>query len=340
MQVGVPGVDPCAASLCVQGGACSVLCEGCSHAPRGARPFEAGTAANVSKGGIAYLVSVSNVSSLPLLIRQHARLSGKEDRFLYSVDAAVAPELALELRQALGGPRVEVVEAAAHSGMYYWPRVQNVLDGLKRLGAQRDWTYAVHLSEADYPLSMARIRAVAQSPDRPVVMDAVPRNKGKQQDDWYWWKERAAVFVCNGHAVPDVGVDFPEDALAAQVNLFRGSEWFMLPREVVDYVVDDPRTTPGVASLVEILQHRWSADEVFWPTLVANIPGLKRHTKPGWYVSWDARVGHSPDTFTGAALARHERAILSSDRLFVRKVRLPGSKPLLDSLDRCDGGPC
>ena len=168
----------------------------------------------------------------------------------------------------------------------------------------------------------------------------VPRDKGKQRDDWYWWKERAAVFVCEGHAVPDVGVDFPEDALAAQVNLFRGSEWFMLPREVVEYVVDDPRTATGVASFVETMQHRWSADEIFWPTLVSNIPGLERPIEPGWYVSWDARVGHSPDTFTGGTLARHKHAILSSDRLFVRKVRLPGSTDLLDVLDRCDGRPC
>jgi hypothetical protein len=171
-------------------------------------------------------------------------------------------------------------------------------------------------------------------------MDAVPRHNGEQWDDWYWWKERAAVFVCDGHAVPDVDIDFPEDALSAQVNLFRGSEWFMIPREVIDYVVDDPQTAPGVASFVDILQHRWSADEVFWPTLVANIPGLKRRIKPGWYVSWDDRVGHSPDSFTGATLARHKRAILSSDRLFVRKVRLPGSDDLLDILDRCDGQAC
>jgi hypothetical protein len=303
---------------------------------RAARPT------NASSGGIAYLISVSNSSSLPLILRAHKRLAGSQDRFLYSVDAGVAPKLALELRQALAGsPRVEVVEAAAHSGMYYWPRVQNVLDGLRTLSAQHsDWTYAVHLSEADYPLSMARIRAVAARPDRPLVMDAVPRQKGTQRDDWYWWKERAAVFVCDGHAVPDVGVDFPEDALAAQVNLFRGSEWFMLPREVVEYVVDDARTAPGVASFVDILRHRWSADEVFWPTLVANIPGLQRPIEPGWYVSWDARVGHSPDTFTGGALARHKRTILASDRLFVRKVHLPGSEGLLDALERCDGSPC
>ena len=49
------------------------------------------------------------------------------------------------------------------------------------------------------------------------------------------------------------------------VNFFdrsRAARLLELLREVVDYVVDDPRTTPGVASFVEVLQHRWSADEV------------------------------------------------------------------------------
>jgi len=286
---------------------------------------------------IAYLVSVSDPEALPLVLRTFRRLHRPGDTFLYLVDSKAAPGYAVKLEAALEAaiPRsgAKVLPARDHSVMYFYPRVDAVLDGLRTLVSEGQWSYAVHLSEHDYPLHRAALHELAartEPRERRLVLDSVPRRTNGREDDWYWWRQHTAVFVCGDHAAPDPGVTFPDESLP----LARGSEWFALPREVVEYVVAPPAAAaPGVQSFVDVMKHRWSVDEVFWPTLLRAVPGLERPQQPGWYVQWDAQHGHSPDTFVGATLASHRAAILDSDRLFVRKVSLPGSKELLDTLD-------
>jgi len=310
--------------------------------PAGGLPLrrwnESAEAARRGNGSIAYLVSVSQPSALPLVLRTFRRLHRPGDRFVYLVDTAAAPgydaQLAAALEQTVPASGAKVLAARSHSVMYFWPRVDAVLGGLQALLNEGSWSYAVHLSEHDYPLrpqQLHRLAAQTAPGQRPLVMDAVPRTVS---DDWYWWRERTAVFTCGRTAAPDPDATFPDDALESRgVRLHRGSEWFALPREVLEYVVQDPTAAPGVSSFVSLLQHRWSVDEVFWPTLLLSVPGLARPVAPGWYVQWDAQHGHSPDTFEGAALHSHRAEILRSDRLFVRKVSLPGSAELLDALD-------
>jgi len=308
------------------------------------RRWNESAATTRGNGSIAYLVSVSQPSALPLVLRTFRRLHRPGDSFVYLVDTAAAPgydaQLAAALEDAVPSSGAKVLAARSHSVMYFWPRVDAVLGGLQALlNEEGNWSYAVHLSEHDYPLrpkKLHRLAAQTAPGQRPLVMDAVPRDASRAgaRDDWYWWRERTAVFVCNRTAAPDPDATFPDDQLESRgVSLHRGSEWFALPREVLEYVVRDPAAAPGVASFVSLLQHRWSVDEVFWPTLLLSVPGLERPVKAGWYVKWDAQHGHSPDTFAGIQLSKHRAEILRSDRLFVRKVSLPGSADLLDTLD-------
>lgn len=288
---------------------------------------------------IAYLVSASSPAMLPVLKRTFEKLYRPEDTFLYLVDTRTSPGYDAALRAALPYANVRVEATEHHAMLYFWPRVENVLAGLARLLEDRSWTHLYHLSESDYPLH-GRPPPLRGTRHRPrqleerdhIFTDSILR----AGDNWYWWSERTAVFDCEGFAVPDLLLQFPaaEDLEAQGWRLARGGEWFGFPRTVAEYLVS-PRAKPGVDRYVEMMRHRWGADEVFWATLVRSVPGLEADVPvaPGWFVLWDMQNGHSPDCFQGEALAAHRQEILASQRLFVRKVALPGSEPLLDELD-------
>lgn len=291
---------------------------------------------NGTRPRVAYLVSASDPGALPVLERTFARLNRPEDRWVYLVDTHRSPELVAELKRRLPHPNVEVWPAQRHAMLYFWPRVESVVTALHHLLEDPGWTHVYHLSESDYPLHgrpppLAGTRGPPPRQDR-IFTDSIPR----AGDDWYWWKDRTGVFDCEGFAVPDRAVQFPEAGALerAGLRLHRGGEWFGFPRSFAEYL-DAPASAPAVRNYTELMRHRWSSDEVFWATLVRSVPGLQAElaVTPGWFVLWDMQHGHSPDVYEGEALAAHEAQILSSDRLFVRKVALPGSAELLGLLD-------
>jgi len=282
---------------------------------------------------ILYLVSAADPKSVPVLLRTFARLDRPEDKWVYLVDQHKSPGLIAELRAKLPHPNVEIRPAQRHAMLYFFPRVESVLTALgSLLEEDPSWTHVYHLSESDYPLHgrPPPLDGSRHAPPRQdaVFTDSIPR----AGDDWYWWDDRTGVFDCEGFAVPDRGVQFPAaaDLERAGLKLHRGGEWFGFPRSFAEYL-RAPASAAAVANYTTVMRHRWSSDEVFWATLARSVPGLesKLPVKPGWFVLWDMQQGHSPDVFEGQALARHEQEILDSDRLFVRKVALPGSEELL-----------
>jgi len=80
-----------------------------------------------------------------------------------------------------------------------------------------------------------------------------------------------------------------------------------------------------------------AADEIFWATLVLNIPNFtpRISRRGGWYIRWPEHPGpnqHSPWTLTkeqnfGEIVARQE------DYLFMRKVEEGASTELLEQMD-------
>lgn len=312
------------------------LAQAATPVPRLALPAWAPPNASSAPAKVLYLVSASSPASVPVLTRTFKRLDRPEDRWVYLVDQRKSPGLVDELRRELPHPNVEVRPTQRHAMLYFFPRVESVLTALGQLLEEDpSWTHVYHLSESDYPLHgrPPPLAGSRQAPPRQdaVFTDAIPR----QGDDWYWWNERTGVFDCQGFAVPDRGVKFPpaEELEKAGLKLHRGGEWFGFPRSFAEYL-RAPASRAAVEDYTEVMRHRWSSDEVFWATLARSVPGLERSmpVKSGWFVLWDMQQGHSPDVFEGQALQRHEQEILLSDRLFVRKVALPGSEELLQRL--------
>jgi len=323
-------------------------------------------------GGVklAFLVQVSVGDRLPLLRRVFDKLYSPGDLFLYSVDSQMLA--AWRVREALGLtgdqarylPNVRV-EEAAHAGYFYWPRVQVLLDSMASL-LEDDWDFVIHLSETDYPVhSLEWLRHVlaeqrnsnfiaivprcshaetAQNPTEPALEDTgtyhdpiledaaraladpVPANS-----NWYWWSQTAAVASCGSRFNPVLvpQVEYPMHELESNGFLFaKGVEWVIVTRELASYA-----TSSGLKSFKEVIGTHAAADEIFWPTLVLNIPDFPQNVSTqGWYVHWTSTSSHSPDFVTIKNLADLKGNW--SNYIFVRKVEEDLSRSLLDEIDK------
>lgn len=295
------------------------------------------TPATESRVTLAWLTQVSQKERLSMLPRVFKQIYDPMDTFLYLVDEGML-DLSLvreNLPQPLP-PNVAIV-ASPHSGYYHWPRVQVLLNGLKfLLDAEKQWDFVIHTSESDYPLhSLQWIRDTLSQQRRDVFLRIHPRcklkNKTVVKSGWYWWSQDGAVASCEGAFIPHTvpGQRFPIEELEQQGFVFASAaEWMILPRELIQYVMQ-----PELDVFKRLMAMHVAADEIFWATLVLNIPGFSRTINPqNWFMFRSPdNFGHSPDTL----LQKHLELILDNRRnnFFLRKVDPGHSLALLDSID-------
>jgi len=270
------------------------------------------------------------------LRRVFNRLYNRFDLFLYLVD-----EERLDLdsvKKELPDPLPPNVLAlhTPHAGYYYWPRVQVLLNGLKALLSYQ-WDFAVHLSESDYPLhSVDWIRQTLALQRRHVFLKLNPRCKveGRKlvRSDWYWWTENEVVASCEAAFQPHSiqGVEYPLQELEQQGFVFAmAPEWLIVPRELVEYTA-----LPELQPFKQLVGMHIAADEIFWATLVLNIPGFSLTINPqSWFMFRSpTNFGHSPDTLRHI----HLQKIIADRRMnfFLRKVDEGHSAALLNYLDQ------
>merc|ERR1719401_3402773 len=122
---------------------------------------------------------------------------------------------------------------------------------------------------------------------------------------------------------------FPLEALEKGGFVFaRAPEWVILTREMAEYA-----TAPGLEHFKRLVGMHAAADEIFWPTLVLNIPNFtQRISKQGWYIRWNKdSSSHSPEVLTES----HMKQIAEQRDmyLFVRKVEEAASATLLHEFD-------
>jgi len=298
-------------------------------------PKEDPTPAAVPYAQLAFLIQVSQKERLSMVPRVFNHLYDPFDAYLYLVDErTLQPE---DVRAVLPDPlplNVNVLRGP-HAGYYYWPRVQVLLNGIKSL-LSAPWDFVIHLSESDYPLhSLDWIRATLGARRRHIFLKIHPRCKlesGKLvKSDWYWWGQESAVASCEGafppRSVP--GVRFPTEELEEQGFVFASAaEWMILSRELVQYAMQ-----PELDAFKRLVGMHAAADEIFWATMVLNIPRFPRTINPqSWFMFRSpANNGHSPDTL----IQRHLELILAGRRMnfFLRKVDAGHSSALLDMLD-------
>lgn len=292
--------------------------------------------AEVQDPRLAFLVQVSFESKLPLLRRTFNHLYNTKDTFLYVVDKARLHPSSVKAALPSPLPPNVMVKSSFHAGYFYWPRVQVLLNSLHTLLKQK-WDFVVHLSESDYPLHTVNWIHEFLSPQRQrSFIKLTPRCSQADQEDvvvdqWYWWSQRNAVASCGNArpAEPVDGVHFPIEFLEEQGLTFaRAPEWFVLTREMVQYA-----TSPKLASFRRLIAMHAASDEIFWSTLVLNIPGFTQDIgQQNWFEFWQRGTStHSPVTLT----ADHEEAILANrhQQLFMRKVSMVDSSTLLADID-------
>jgi hypothetical protein len=152
--------------------------------------------------------------------------------------------------------------------------------------------------------------------------------------NWWFWAKTEPVASCGVSAVPvPKGKAFPLEAMSDRGFDFRhGEEWNILTRELCEYVAH-----PDLADFKKLMSFRWGADEMFWPTLIANIPNFSQKVAPAsmWYKRWQGHgsTPHSPDLIQWP---HHTPELFSSrpHHFFVRKLRLPESQTTVDWLDK------
>jgi len=287
------------------------------------------------KIALAFLIQVSFADSLTIVKRTFDRIYSPGDVFVYLVDTKLMdPQKLLDtLPRPL--PSNVQVQPTFHAGYYYWPRVQVVLDGFKWL-LQYKWDFVVHLSETDFPVhNMSWIRSALGAQRQTNFIQIVPkcliRDSRLVRDKWFWWSQQDTVASCFSAFSPTTvkGTNFPMAQMEKQgVRFARGPEWVILTRELVQYALSEE-----LLPYHRLVSLRPAADEIFWQTLVLNIPRFsQRITSQGWFEKWSStRQGHSPDTLT----RQHEEAI-AKDReryFFMRKVKQKESEHLLKVLD-------
>jgi len=286
---------------------------------------------------VAYLTQVTFAEQLPLVARVFTRIYTPQDIFVYLVDAKLldADLVRAVLPEPL--PANVQVRRARHAGYYYWPRVQVLLDGLAKLLEQR-WDFVVHLSESDYPVHSAHwLRRTLGRQRQKNFMTIMPRCTAEsphfsKDGDWYWWERQGAVASCESSFEPTEvpSTRYPlEELESGGFRFASGPEWMVLTREVVEYA-----TMPALAQYRRLIGMHAAADEIFWTTLVLNIPGFKQSvSRQSWYIHWKpGGWTHSPETVT----ADHLPLILGKreDFLFVRKVDEVSSRDVLEELDK------
>lgn len=314
---------------------------------------------------LAFLVQVSVKERLPLVRRVFTKLYSSGDIFLYLVDTALLA--ASDVQDALGLTAKPlsnvVVQEAPHAGYFYWPRVQVVLDGLASL-LDDDWDFVIHLSETDYPVhSLAWLRSnlavqrstnfIAVEPrcSRPKeTMSFVAQTAWEDSDratkkdvthedalqtvesDWYWWGASDGVASCGSKFDPlqVSGATYPMRDLERHGLIFaKGTEWVVLTRQLAAYAL-----MPELLQFRRLIGMHAAADELFWPTLVLNIPNFTQSlSQQGWYLHWKpGSTDHSPELLT--AVDATEILAHKSGLLFVRKVSEVESAALLNKLDQ------
>jgi len=262
------------------------------------------------------------------------------------------------------------VRAVPHADYFYWPRVQVVLDGFASMLGEK-WDFVVHLSESDYPVhSLGWLRATLARQRNSNFIHALPRCEvGEREvgslellatdvqidihedakvardsakahhepagvvsrDPWYWWGQNKLVASCGGEFRPvEVpGIKFPLHALERRGLVFaHGPEWVILTRELVEYV-----SHPDMADFKRLIGMHPGSDEIFWSTLVFNIPNFtQRISEQGWYTCWDHMPNdHSPETISDQHL---DKIMQHRDKyFFARKVDLNQSANVLRALD-------
>lgn len=287
-----------------------------------------------------------------ILGRLTAALRHPDDRTFVHVDAKVD---AAPFRAAVAPGDAEFLEPRHHISWGGFSMIEATLDLMRQAQAAGEWDYAFLLSGADYPVrpraelvahleahpGMSWLSFYAMAPssqfwhiiERYYAQDDAARRSGRR---------RALVH----HAVQAANRVLPARRFPRAWKPYRGSTYWCLSREVVDYVV--AAVEGGVTRDLERFgRFMVLNDEVFFHTVVLNSPlaasvvgwQTHGHLAPGehfrendvhlHYIDWD------PAREDPAVLVESDwPKVAASQRFFARKCRAGRSEGFMDVADQ------
>lgn len=243
-----------------------------------------------------------------------------EHVYAIHVDARVSSEVLPPLKGwAKAKPNVVFTESiACHYAS--WSLVQaelNMAAQLRKMGP--DWSHLINLSGQDFPLATRReLRAfLDQHPRTSFMLRIDPHERWKTtvaaryRDLNVMWQGKMRHFPIRRPAAP-------------RVQWFGSSQWKILSREAVDYLLDDTFSL----SLRRAFRFGLVPDESYVPTVLFNSK-LARSIVPDYkrYIDWEVPVGPK-------ILGINDfDKMLRSGALFARKVDLDVDDELVRRLE-------
>jgi len=243
-----------------------------------------------------------------------------EHVYAIHVDARVSTDVLPPLQAwAKRKPNVVFTESiACHYAS--WSLVQAELDLAAELRKMsRDWTHLINLSGQDFPLASQReVRAfLDRHPGASFMLKIDPHERWSAT---VGPRYRQLTVMWRGK-LRQLPIRRPG---AARVPWFGSSQWKILSRAAVDYLLDDP----SALALRGAFRFGLVPDETYVPTVLFNsklaksiVPDYKR------YIDWDVPIG--PKILD----VRDYDRMVRSGALFARKVDLDVDDELVRRLE-------
>lgn len=124
--------------------------------------------------------------------------------------------------------------------------------------------------------------------------------------------------LCRVNKLKDLGID---------LELYTGSQWFDLPRDAVEYLINYLEEEPN---LVKMFQTGFCSDEFWVPTILNNNTHFSNRIISNNYRYIDWR--HRNNSYPAILDETDYNKVMKSDTFFMRKVEFPVSKVLIQKV--------
>lgn len=222
-----------------------------------------------------------------------------------------------------------------------WSVVQATIDLMDLALKQSDNSYFHLISGQDWPIKKPqRIYEFFSNNDKLYIWNyesAKYRKAGEPLVDWqkFYFNydkinrkstygkiyHRASIIlqtIFRVNKLKNLGID---------LTLYNGSQWVDLPRDAVEYLINYLNDHPNV---LHMFKTGFCSDEFWIPTILRNNErfAARIDTDNHRFIDWKERNGSFPAILDQTDLDR----IQKSTALFMRKVELPTSQKLIESL--------
>lgn len=204
-----------------------------------------------------------------------------------------------------------------------WSMVDVTLKALQfLLHSGKEWDFFINLSGQDFPLKSQRF-----------IKDFLKANPIQNYIGVYpapeVWRDvlKHTYLEMNGFITRIESERDPiEKYLGANVQLYRGSNWFILNRDFCEYLLSNPM----LEQLIGYFRFTFTPDEMFFQTALMASPFRNN------YVCDPKRIVPIPPGENSPIILRqvHFHELISSDAFFARKFDQSVDSDILDSLEK------